>query len=112
MKGIDALVHPGDLPATGLVQVPKESTDDGRSEVTGVERFGNVRGGELDDDLLALSSFEVASVRVSVKGFVILLGRRKGADLSEDGRGEGSSAERIQINKGMNLPRLASVGRG
>ena len=46
--GSNELVHPGDLPSEGLVEVGSESSNDGRPEVTGVERFGDVGRGELD----------------------------------------------------------------
>ena len=45
---ISEVVYPGDLPSVSFVQVGQEGTDDRRSEVTGVEGFGDVGRGEFD----------------------------------------------------------------
>ena len=49
------VVHAEDVPAVGLVEVGEEGADDGRAEVAGVERLGDVGRRELDDDALALA---------------------------------------------------------
>ena len=45
---ISEVVDSGDFPSVSFVEVGKESTDDGRSKVTGVEGFGDVGRGEFD----------------------------------------------------------------
>jgi hypothetical protein len=45
---ISEVIDSNDFPSMSFVQVGEESTDDGGSEVTGVERFGDVGRGEFD----------------------------------------------------------------
>lgn len=45
---IPEIVDPDDFPPVGFVQVGQEGADDGRSEVAGVERLGDVGRGEFD----------------------------------------------------------------
>jgi hypothetical protein len=45
---ITQVVDSDDIPAVGFVEVGNESTDDGRTKMTGVEGFGDVWGREID----------------------------------------------------------------
>lgn len=66
---VPKVVHRGDIPSVGLVEVCEVGSDDGRSKVTDVEVLGNVGGRILNDDFLPLpriiaSVFGLASGRV------------------------------------------------
>jgi len=55
LSPVTKVVDPDRAKAEELVQVGNEVADDGGAEVTGVERFRNVWGAELDNNLLTLA---------------------------------------------------------
>jgi hypothetical protein len=74
-----------------LIDVAEKATDDGRSQMTGMERFRDVGGGELDDDAL----FPLGMVR-GVFEAILGIEAERGSVIEDGGNddfGEGSCFE-------------------
>lgn len=69
---ITEVVDSRDIPTGTLVQLGEETTDDGTSQMAGVERLGNIGRGEFDNDLL-LSGFRVVGVLETVVGVLAII---------------------------------------
>lgn len=89
---VTEVVDANHIPASGLVEVGEETANDGASQVTGVEGFGNVGRGELDDDAL-LSLGRVVGV-LETENLVAAIFRLVGPDQRDNGTGEGFGFEK------------------
>lgn len=61
---VSEVVHRDHFPSARLVEVREERANDGAPQVADVEGFGDVGGGVLDDDTLALAEVVRAIFRL------------------------------------------------
>lgn len=57
LSPVTKVVHRDGLPAISVINIANETTNNGRSQVTSVERLCNVRRGILDNDGFAFARF-------------------------------------------------------
>jgi hypothetical protein len=69
---VTKVVHSGDLPASRLIQRSEETTNDGTSEMTSVERLGDVGRRELDNHSLP-ARVGVAGVSETIVGVLSIV---------------------------------------